>query len=86
VGKSIFGGITGMLSASGMIGSATKQIQKKCKNGHFLKKSSDHPTGDTSLVSCDNCGNGGIMMLAGYFFRCEFDCNYDLCKECFEKS
>jgi hypothetical protein len=54
----------------------------KCPTGHFLKKRKDAPEFYHGSIYCNICEKRGLEFEDG-FWRCEGDCDYDMCTKCY---
>jgi len=68
------------LQAASATGVAGKLNSTCCSAKHVLKQKSQHPF--SADVRCDICQKGNLLHMP-FFFRCDFNCNYDICAFCY---
>ena len=60
-------------------------IYQMCVNKHPLEKFTGKvPAYRGGCPQCDICGKSNLEKLE-YFYRCNKDCSFDVCKECYLK-
>lgn len=65
---------------AGAQGVNIKINQVVCSGKHSLKQKSQHPF--SAEVNCDICAKGNLINMP-FFFRCDYNCNYDICAFCY---
>lgn len=68
------------LMIAGNTGVSGKINMTCCQNGHPLKQKSQHPFNADAI--CDICAKGSLLHMP-FFFRCDLNCNYDICAFCY---